>query len=109
VIGHLGQAEPTNFLALVVAHYVDICWIARARKVDQIDVLMPGLNVFELNAGWPNQLARMGDRKTALADQLDRHTGFFSYLADRCLVRQFVDFDVSARGQPLLQLAMPEQ
>lgn len=107
--GKLRQVEPSGRLAFRVGGDPWPAGIDRAREIDQVDVLMAVLDVFELDAGGTYQLAWCGDWDSGIADELDFHANFFAGFPQRGLVRQLAWLDMSAGREPLLQLAMPEQ
>ncbi len=70
------------------------------RKVDEVDVLVVGSDVRQLDPSGPGQLARLPgarnvNRRRPAEGRL--HAGLFPDLTDRGIVRQFSWLDVSAR------------
>ena len=78
-------------------------------KIDDVDVLMTGLDVFQLDPGGEDQLARPVHRQPSSADQLDAHPRFFLDLARRGVIGQLVRFNVASRRQPTAQLGVEQQ
>lgn len=75
-------------------------------QVDEIDVLMAGADIGELDAGWPAQLHRLAwriDVEHPFTQERRDHAGFFPDFAYGRVVGQFVLFDVPARRKPALE------
>jgi len=69
-------------------------------------VLVPGVNVFKLDARREHKLPRVFNGQSARTNQPSANARFFQDFAQRGVVRQLVVLDVAAGWQPAPQLAV---
>src|ERR1035441_7535618 len=80
------------------------------RPVNHADVLMRFVDSVDVEKTRRDERARAGrSRGRTLAEQFHVEAAFFLRLAQRGLLRVFVQFDVPAERQPLVELAMVDE
>src|SRR5215472_6398339 len=78
-------------------------------EIHQVDVLVAGVDVLDLDAGRHDELSRCVHRQPTAAYQARAYAGLLEHLAHGGVVGQFVVFDVTTRRQPLAKLAVVVQ
>ena len=80
------------------------------RPVNHADVLVRVVDAMDVEKARRDERARAGlGRGRTFAEQFHVEAAFFLRLAQRGLLRVFVQFDVPAERQPFVQLAMMDQ
>jgi hypothetical protein len=75
--------------------------------VDEIDVLVIRTDVFELNPLRGEELPGVLDRECTLADEGDGNPRLLHHLSNGSVIGKFSRLDVTSRGQPHRELAVP--
>ena len=102
------RAGPANGVVLLVGEF-DLA-VLGASPVDHADVFVGFVDAVDVEEPWGDEGAAAGfGRGRAFAEEFDVEAAFFLGFAERGLFGVFVKFDMTAQGEPLVELLVVDQ